>query len=34
MATGTSLLLIATGAIIAMAVNYQVSRIDIDHGHP
>jgi hypothetical protein len=29
MATGTSLLLIAVGAIIAMAVNYEVSGIDI-----
>ena len=30
MAIGTSLLLIATGAILAMAVNYQVSGVDIE----
>lgn len=29
MATGTSLFLIAVGAILAVAVNYQVSGIDI-----
>ena len=30
MATGTSLFLIAVGAILALAVNYQVSGIDIN----
>jgi hypothetical protein len=29
MATGTSLLLIATGAILALAVNYQVTGVNI-----
>ena len=30
MATGTSLLLIAVGAILALAVNYSVTGIDIN----
>lgn len=30
MATGTSLVLIAVGAILAMAVNYQTAGVDIN----